>query len=110
MNIDLTAITENEVANFKGGEKSAIFQTFQDDKNKIMRIRLTPGASIGLHKHEGNSEIVYVLQGSGNVLYDGKNSPLSVGTLHYCPENHEHSISNTGTEDLIFLGIVPNHK
>ena len=43
---------------------------FDDGDTKIMRGRLESGASIGLHTHEGNCEIIYILSGNGKVKYD----------------------------------------
>ena len=68
-----------------------------------MRGRLVPGASIGLHTHETSSEIIYIFQGSGKVLYDGEYEPVRTGTCHYCPKGHAHSLINDGNEDLTFL-------
>ena len=53
MIISFDEITEQQLDNFKGGEKSYNKKGFEDDKNKIMLGRLIPGASIGLHTHEG---------------------------------------------------------
>ncbi len=72
-----------------------------------MRGRLVPGASIGLHTHETSSEIIYILQGSGKVLYDGEYEPVRTGTCHYCPKGHAHSLINDGNEDLTFFAVVP---
>lgn len=99
---------EDEVnKNFRGGEKNTVVKKFADDNNLIMQIKLEPGASIGLHKHETDSEIVYILQGKGRVLYDDGQEELKIGVCHYCPKGHSHSMMNDGTEDLIFLAIVP---
>ena len=87
-----------------------MIQGFSDGANKIMRLRLVPGASIGLHKHETNSETVYILEGAGKVLCDGETSPLKAGDVHYCAQGHEHSIMNCGTQDLIFFAVVPEHS
>lgn len=110
MNIDFSKIKEEELQAFKGGEKSANMKFFVDENNRIMQGRLVPGASIGLHTHSTNSEIMYIVQGSGKVLCDGEYSTVSVGDVHYCPKGHEHSLINSGTEDLLFFAVVPEHK
>ena len=94
----------------RGGEGEARLQSFADENNKILKLTLVPGASLGLHTHEGNSEIVYVLSGTGTMLCDGAEEPLTPGVCHYCPMGHEHKLMNTGTEELTVLGIVPEHK
>ena len=64
----------------------------------------------GKRNDETNSEIMYILQGSGKVLCDGEYSPVTVGDVHYCPKGHEHSLINSGNEDLVFFAVVPEHK
>ena len=107
MLVNLKNMEEKEIPNFKGGEKSFNVKMFTNDKVKIMRGRLTPGSSIGLHTHMGNSEIVYIIEGNGKVLYDGEYIKLTAGDCHYCPEGHEHSLINDSENDLIFFAVVP---
>ena len=70
-------------------------------------LTLEPGASIGLHTHQGNSEIIYILSGTGKVLYDGAYETLVPGACHYCPEGHEHSLINDGKDELRVFAVVP---
>ena len=70
MFIDFEKITTTTIANFRGGEKEFNAKIYNDAVNKIMQVTLVPGASIGMHKHEQESEIVYVLQGTGKAIYD----------------------------------------
>ena len=107
MKIEFKKMEEKELANFKGGEKVFRPKKFDDGSAKIMYGTLEPGASIGLHRHEGNSEIIYVLAGVGTMLYDGEEELLYPGDAHYCPEGHIHSFINKGTEDLVFFAVVP---
>ncbi len=109
MIIDFSKIETNVITNFRGGEKNTIANMFVDDNNKIMHGVLEPGASIGLHTHEGNSEIIYILDGKGKVLYDGEYETLEKGSCHYCPMGHSHSLINDSDDDLVFLAVIPNH-
>ena len=56
---------------------------FVDEANKIMIGIQEGGASIGLHKHEKNSEIIYFLKGKDKVLYDGEYKAVKEGQCHY---------------------------
>lgn len=109
MIIDFEKITTTTIANFRGGEKEFNAKIYNDSLNKIMQITLVPGASIGMHKHVQESEVVYVLQGSGKAIYDAGEECLTSGKCHYCPQGHCHSIINTGTEDLLLFAIIPQH-
>ena len=100
MLINFQKLNENLITNFRGGEKSTVLRMFKDDNNRIMLGKLEADASIGLHIHDTNSEIIYILQGSGKVLYDGQFEELFVGSCHYCPVGHAHSLINDGQNDL----------
>ena len=109
MLIDFSDIEEKPLEHFKGGEGTFFARMFTDPKVKIMRGRLEHGASIGLHTHEGNSEIIYILEGAGKVEYDGGVETLAAGDCHYCPEHHTHRLINDSSEDLNFFAVVPQH-
>ncbi len=94
---------------FKDGNKDYLVQTFEDKDNRIMHGRLEPGASIGLHLHEENSEVYYILKGKAELIYDDTRETVLPGQAHYCPVGHSHSLMNNGDEDLEFLAIVSRH-
>lgn len=107
MKLDFDTIPEQVIPHFKGGEKEIATRMHWDGSTRIMRARLVPGASIGLHRHEGTSEAIYVLAGRGTATLDGVAEPLAAGQCHFCPEGHEHTFVNDGTEDLVFFAVVP---
>lgn len=107
MILDFKQMEETVIPNFKGGQKQISARMYVDEKNRIMHSRLIPGASVGLHTHEGSSEIIYILEGSGKVLYDGGELRIEAGQVHYCPEGHEHSLINDTESDLVFFAVVP---
>lgn len=107
MIIDFKNVELQVMKNFKGGEKEYAAHIYADNLNKIMHGRLIPGASIGMHTHETGSEIIYILEGSGKVLYDNVEERVSVGMCHYCPKGHAHSLINDTNEDLVFFAVVP---
>lgn len=107
MNIDFNANDFSVFPAFKGGEKKLLAKMFFDGSNRIMRARLVPGASIGMHRHEGNCEMIYILSGRGTVVFDGEKSQLSEGMCHYCPEGHMHCLVNDYDENLDFFAVVP---
>ena len=92
---------------FKGGEKAAAIRTWQDDLNRIMQVVLEPGASVGMHTHTDNSEIIYVIRGAGKAVEESGERPLKAGMCHYCPKGSSHSVVNDGTEDLVLFAVVP---
>ena len=107
MLIEFDKIETAVIPHMRGGEKTVSAQMFTDSMGKIMRGRLIPGASIGLHTHETSSEVIYVLSGSGKVLCGGGYEPLTAGACHYCPKGQEHSLINDSGQDLVFFAVVP---
>lgn len=107
MKIDFDRIEEKRVPEFKGGTGAALMRTYEDETIKVIKGFLEAGSSIGMHTHEGNSETVYILGGTGKMICDGTEEPLQAGSCSYCPEGHTHSLVNTGDEPLYFLGVIP---
>lgn len=59
------------------------------------------------HYHFGNEEAFFVLSGSGTLRLGDQRIPIEAGDYVACPGGAEsaHSILNTGTEQLRYLGI-----
>ena len=107
MNIDFSIIEEVSIPNFKGGEKFYSARRFEDGLNRITKGRLVPGASIGLHKHEDSSEVMFFTGGCGHVVFDGEKIPVRAGDVHYCPKGHTHTLVNDSIDmDLTFDAVV----
>ena len=109
MILDTNKIEEKALANFKGGEKALNARMHVDENNKIIFGRLEPGASIGEHTHETNSEIIFFTSGKGKVIYDGKEERVEAGLCHYCPQGHTHTLVNDSDADLTFHAVIPEH-
>lgn len=105
--IDFSKIEETSLQSFYGGEGALIASMFTDDKNRILKGRLVPGSTIGLHTHETSSEIIFILSGNGKAILDGTEENLSAGDCHYCKKGSEHTLINDGIEDLIFYAVIP---
>ena len=106
MIIDFEEMIEAANPEFKGGKLTFFNKAYNDGFNKIMTGRLEPGASIGLHTHFNESEIIYILEGSGTVLFDGEEYPIRPSQCHYCPKGHDHSLINSGGVDLRFFSVI----
>lgn len=109
MVIDFEKIAEAHLEGFKGGKGKLDTRNYVDDKVKIMYSTLRPGASSGLHTHEGNCEIVYIVSGTATFHYDDTVEEVRQGQVHYCPMDHAHYMENLTDHDLVYLAIVPEH-
>ncbi|MCH5303556.1 MAG: cupin domain-containing protein [Ruminococcus sp.] len=107
MKLDFNEIEKTVINKFKGGEKDFNAHISFDGMNKILHGTLEVGASIGLHKHETNSEIIYIISGDARCIYDDTVEFLKPGQCHYCPKGHTHSlINNSDSENLVFFAVI----
>ena len=109
MKILFDQMPDTVLEHFNGGEGQFVAKMFNDGKCKILRGLLSPGCSIGMHTHKSNSEVIYVLSGTGKMLIDDGEEILTAGDIHYCPQGHSHSFIIESDAELIFLGVVPEH-
>jgi quercetin dioxygenase-like cupin family protein len=76
-------------------------------KNFEMRMfELQPGGYTPLHTHPHEHE-VFVIEGKGIFVYEGKEYPFSTDSVIFVPERKEHRFKNTGDSVLRFLCIIP---
>ena len=109
MLIDFNRIKEVTVPGMNNGAGTMTAKMYMDEQGKIITSSIHPGGTIGLHKHETSDDINYILVGEGKAICDGQEELLSPGMCHICKKGSEHSIENTGDEDLIFLTVVVEH-
>ena len=107
MIIDFSEIKPVDIDGFKGGKGILTARNYVDEQCKIMKHSLAPGASTGLHCHEGNCEIIFVLSGEATIHYDGKVEKAVAGQMHYCPEGHSHYMENLTEKELVYFAVVP---
>lgn len=69
-------------------------------------LTLIPGASIGYHVHEDETEMFYFLEGNGRVQDDEKSFDISAGDSLATFSGHGHSVENTGDTDLVILAAI----
>ena len=107
MIIKFNEMEEKELKAFQGGMVALNAKIYTDGQNKILQGRLVPGASVGLHRHETSSEIIFMIKGKAKSICDGKEEYLVAGDCHYCPKGSEHCLINVGDEDVLFNAVVP---
>lgn len=69
-------------------------------------LTLIPGASIGYHVHEGESELFYFLEGNGRVQDDEAFFDISAGDSMATFSGHGHGVENTGDTNLVILAVI----
>lgn len=64
-----------------------------------------PGKHAPGHIHDKEEEVVYCLEGTGEIVIDGKPEKIRPGTVVYMPPKSLHSVNNTGKETIKLLFI-----
>lgn len=106
MLIDFNEMIGVTVPGMNGGTGLMTAKMHMGEQGKIIVCSIEPGGSIGLHRHATSDDINYVLSGSGKAVCDGREETLAAGVCHVCGKGSEHSIANTGDEDLALLTVV----
>jgi len=72
------------------------------------QLTLPPGASIGEHTHERETELFYVLQGQGEMLNEGVWTPISPGDATSTGGGQSHALRNTGEAPFVLMATIVN--
>ncbi|HEX6761314.1 MAG TPA: cupin domain-containing protein [Gaiellaceae bacterium] len=67
-------------------------------------IGLVPPGRAPDHFHTYD-EVIYILEGEGELLIDGERTPLRAGSCVHLPARLVHCLANTGDEELRLLGV-----
>jgi len=106
---DFNGMPETPHEHFRDGDGTVYFRKVEGEALNLLQGRLPQGSSIGLHRHEGTSEAIYILSGVGTILHEGQEERLTAGMCHYCAEGESHSLRNDGPTDLEFFAVIPKH-
>jgi len=64
-------------------------------------IRVAPGSRVRpAHSHPNGEEIIYILNGHGRVLIDGKVQPVKAGCAVLFPKGKIHMLENQSNEEM----------
>lgn len=106
MIIDFNDIKPMTIPGMNGGTGTMMAQMYNDEKYRIISTAIHTGGSIGSHVQSGGDDLNYIISGEGKAICDGMEEELKPGVMHICPKGSEHTIINTGKEDLVMLTVV----
>ncbi len=88
-------------------EKQILIGPEQGWEDYVMRLfTLGKGGYAPRHDHAW-PHIIYVVEGEGTLFMAGKETPLTPGSVAYVPSDIEHQVSNAGSDNFVFICIVP---
>ena len=94
----------------RGGKKQVQLTQLSAGLPEKMRmfnlLTLVPGASIGYHVHENETEMFYFLEGNGRVQDDDQFFDVTAGDSMATFSGHGHSVENTGDTNLVILAAI----
>lgn len=94
----------------RGGKKhvelTELSQALPGNMRMFNVLTLVPGASIGYHVHENETELFYFLEGNGRVQDDDQYHDVSAGDSMATFNGHGHSVENTGDTNLVILAAI----
>jgi len=94
----------------RGGKEhvqlTALSKELPANARLFSKLTLIPGASIGYHIHENETELFYFMEGCGRVQDDDKFYDVTAGDSMATTNGHGHSVENTGDHDLVILAVI----
>jgi quercetin dioxygenase-like cupin family protein len=106
MQIDFSKIETMTFPGMNNGTGMMSVRMYNDDSYRIIPTTIHPGGSIGIHAQASGDDLNYIISGTGKAICNGLEEKLKPGVMHICPKGSEHSIINTGEDDLVMLTIV----
>ena len=102
--------------NMRGGDGevvvSAIWKPGEEMKSNTRmysRLILEPGCSIGLHPHENEEELFFILKGRAETIDNGEPKILEAGDASITRSGESHSLKNIGSETLEVLALIARY-
>lgn len=106
MIIDFKNIEAAVHKNFRGGEKEVTLKVAEEGKFKLLEGKLVPGATIGLHSHDLNAEIIFIVSGNATIYTGTEYANFTSGMAHICQNGAAHSLQNLSDEDVVFFAVI----
>lgn len=69
------------------------------------RLTLSGDGSLG-HQHAGSEEVLYVLEGAGEIQVGGSSHRVAAGQAVFVPDGADHRYVNTGERRLVIVGAM----
>jgi len=98
--------------NMRGGKGTVTIRNWMEEEQLGSNVRLMAhihipvGASIGDHKHEGETETFCVLAGRGLYNDNGNKVEVGPGDVMVCYDGQTHGVENTGDEEFIMAAAI----
>lgn len=69
-------------------------------------LTMQPGDAMAPHEHTGDSEVYYIVAGTGEYTDNSEVYPVKAGDVLWCPDGSSHGMKNTGDTPLNFIALI----
>jgi len=106
---------EERVDNLRGGDGSVskcdyLSESMPYHGKLFAKLSLEPGCSIGTHKHEGEYEVFFIIEGEATLNDNGVEKILYPGDVSLCREGEIHGIANRGQNTVKLFACIITEK
>ncbi|GHT89909.1 cupin [Spirochaetia bacterium] len=115
MTIQRSAMKTEQKEKMRDGDGITTFTYFvpngtEKNARMLAEISLEPGASIGYHQHDTETEYFIFISGIGVVNDNGTEHPIKPGDVMITGNGASHSVKNTGSAaPLVFNALIVTH-
>ncbi len=109
MKINTDKTSREKIQNCHDGIGSIIFREvfskkdFESNLEHFHETIIEPHATIGYHKHLGNEEIYYIVEGTGKMTVNDKEFDVTPGDAIMTQSGDSHGLSNTSDSNMRIL-------
>jgi quercetin dioxygenase-like cupin family protein len=105
----------SQITNFLGVQFSVLLPRERSECVEILLERFPKGLAFPIHQHKECEQTYIFLEGTGEVILEGKVRRLEKGGVVYIPRLTDHAVSNVGDSELVYIvvetypdGYLPN--
>jgi mannose-6-phosphate isomerase-like protein (cupin superfamily) len=109
MHISRDDMTIEYKEKLRGGEGTAKFTHLAPLDGRVTlfsEVSLPPGASIGYHRHDGETEYYVFVSGTGTLNDNGTDCQVAAGDVTVTGDGCSHNLTNTGECDLVLYALI----
>lgn len=78
---------------------------FESNWNFVDFVSIPPNSSIGIHRHEGNEEMYFILEGRGVMTVNNEKREVKAGDLILNKSGYSHGLRNEYDQDIKILVV-----
>ena len=81
-------------------------EEFTDAARVYNMMHMLPDCKLGIHPHDGETEVFYIVSGHGIYTDDDKEIEVGPGDVTITGTGHSHALENKGSEELVYAALI----